>query len=167
MFETKDYVRYGSKGIFQIEDIVRKKDRSGKLKDWYVLHNNQSDVETSVLTLADNDTIRKIMTEKEVKKLIEQIPEIPSAWIEDKSKRFLQFQDMLNSGSMYQLIQLLKTVYEAKEIKDLAGKQISERDKDFYKSAELLLSEEISVCLHMKKEDVPEYIRKCISSNSK
>lgn len=158
MYEVNDYVSYGAKGIFQIKDVLMKKGKSGQKEQWYVLYSLKDGIETSVTTPSSNEAIRKILSKEAIEKLIREIPSLETVWSENKTIRYQLFQGMLESGSIRKLAQLSKTISLVKEEKEVCGKQLAEKDKEYLHRAERLMFEEISVSIHIKQDKVLDYV---------
>ena len=50
MFQIGDEISYTNKGIFQVKEIINKRNRKREVESWYVLHSINNDVETSITT---------------------------------------------------------------------------------------------------------------------
>lgn len=158
MYKIGDYVRYGAKGIFKIEDIIKKQDQHGKQQTWYVLNSMRDGIETSVVTLVDNDHIRKILDKPAIQHLLDEMPNLATIWDENKIVRYQKFHEIIESGSIYKLAQLAKTIYVIHKEKELCGKQLAQKDKEYLEQAQQLLFEEISLSYHIQEEDVLDMI---------
>ena len=144
MIEEGSYVRYGSNGIFKVVEIIRQRSMDGVVEDWYKLASDKGGVTTSISTKATNPSIRPVLTQKEIIKLIHEMPNIPDIWCDDKRLRMDQYRAVMDSNDMYELVQIIKSIYLAKQKKESDGKHLSEKDKEVFDNAEQLLFEEIS-----------------------
>lgn len=158
MFTSDTYVRYGAKGIFQVQEIIEKKGRHNTREFWYVLHSLKNGIETSVTTPVINTCIRQILDKETIQELIDEIPTLETIWSENKSLRYESFQKVIESGSARKLAQLAKTLYLIRDEKELCGKQIAERDREYLKRAEDLLFEEISMVFDIQQSEVKDLI---------
>lgn len=158
MNQVSEYVRYGSNGIFCVEDIRKRTGKDGVMSDWYILRSHKDGVDTSVMTPVDNALIRPIMSKKEIVSLIDEMPEIPELWFEDKRQRFDCFQTILESGSVYELVQMIKSIYHMRQLKEEEGKHLSDKDRDMFTFAESLFFDEVSISYDIKKEEVLDFI---------
>ena len=86
------------------------------------------------------------------------MPTLETVWSDDRHVREDRFEKMLNSGDIRQWATMSKTIYEMKKQKEINKKNISERDKFFFDRGENLLFDEISLCLHIKRDDVHDFI---------
>ena len=58
MFKEKDYVRYGSRGIFQVEQIIKKELKPRHPETCYVLSSVYG-IHTQIVTPASNPQLRR------------------------------------------------------------------------------------------------------------
>ena len=158
MLKVNDYVRYGAKGVFQIKEIQKRRNKENKKVDFYVLYNNTDGVETKIVTPAKNDSIRKVMSKEDALSLIQNMEHIEIIWDNNKRTRDDLFREMLTSGNMTKIAQLLKSIHFTRLEKIKEGKDISQRDKEVYNNAENLLFEELSVCFDISKNEVLDLI---------
>ena len=158
MFQIGDEISYTNKGIFQVKEIINKRNRKREVESWYVLHSINNDVETSITTPVTNPNLRLMMSKEDILQLIEDMPTLETVWSDDRHVREDRFEKMLNSGDIRQWATMSKTIYEMKKQKEINKKNISERDKFFFDRGENLLFDEISLCLHIKRDDVHDFI---------
>lgn len=158
MSYVNEYVRYGSNGIFRIEDIRKRTNQDGVIEDWYILSSHKEGVDTSVMTPVSNAAIRPVLTREEIIRLIKEMPCIPSIWSDDKRERCAHFKAILNSNNVYELIQMIRSIYLMRKKKESEGKRLSDQDKGMFMDAENLLFEEISISYDINKEDVADFI---------
>ena len=86
MFKEKDYVRYGSRGIFQVEQIIKKELKPRHPETCYVLSSVYG-IHTQIVTPASNPQLRRVMNREEIDRMIDEMPLLESDWIDDKRKR--------------------------------------------------------------------------------
>lgn len=158
MLKVNDYVRYGAKGVFQIVEIQKRRNKDNKKSNWFVLYNNCDGVDTKIVTPADNPTLRKIMSKEEALDLIRKMEDMEIIWDNNKRTRDETFHEILASSDMNKMAQLMKSIYFTRYEKLQEGKDISQRDKDVYNNAEKLLFEELSISLGIPKNEVLDFI---------
>lgn len=158
MFNIDEYVRYGAKGVFQVKEIIKKKNMQNKTTSYYVLCSNFDGLNTKIITPVDNNTLRAIISKKEVLQLIDAMPSVEVTWNEDKRLRENGFKEILASGQLKSLAQMIKSIHFTQQDKLKINKDISESDKQLFKNAENLLFEEISVSCEIKKDEVLDFI---------
>lgn len=160
MFEIGDYVMKTSNGVCHIDDIT-KINMSGvdKNKLYYVLtpvEGKKSTLYVSVDTAPQN--IRHALTSDEAMKVINEIPQIEEAWIENDKVREQQYKEAVRSGSPEALIGILKTIYSRKKQRENLGKKNTAVDERYFKQAENLLYAEIAFALGKNKEDISKIV---------
>ncbi len=160
MFEVGDYVMKTSKGVCHIDDITRL-DMAGIDKDklYYVmtpLDGKGSTLYVSVETAPNN--IRAAMTKPEAEEIIDAIPSIEAAWIENDKLREQCYKDAVRSGSPEALIGIIKTIYSRKKMREDQGKKNTAVDERYFKQAEELLYAEIAFALGKDKDEICDYI---------
>lgn len=158
MFKINDYVRYGAKGVFQIKEIQKRRDKDNKKVDYYVLYSNTDGVETKIITPAKNESIRKVMSREDALSLIGEMENLEIVWDANKRTRDELFREMLTSGNLTKIVQLIKSIHFMRLEKIKEGKDISQKDKEVYNNAENLLFEEFSVCFNISKNQVLDVI---------
>lgn len=164
MFQKDDYLRYGAKGIFQVDDIVKRRDKNNKKTSWYVLLSHSNGVRTKILTPVENDELCNILSKDEAHQLIDEVPTLETIWNDNKHQREDTFKKILSSGKTRDLVQMIKSIHLAREEKLKEKKDISERDKEFFKNAENILFEEISISCGIEKDNVMNFINSKLSS---
>lgn len=118
MFQIGDEISYTNKGIFQVKEIINKRNRKREVESWYVLHSINNDVETSITTPVTNPNLRLMMSKEDILQLIEDMPTLETVWSDDRHVREDRFEKMLNSGDIRQWATMSKTIYEMKKQKD-------------------------------------------------
>ena len=118
MFSIGDYVMKTSKGVCHIDDITHL-DMAGIDKDklYYVMtpiDGKGSTLYVSVETA--QDSIRAAMTKGEAETVIDAIPSIEEAWVENDKLREQCYKDAVRSGSPEALIGIIKTIGVSPEL---------------------------------------------------
>ena len=154
MFKVKNYVLYNY-NVCKIKEITKIKD-----VNYYVLVpiTDESLIIKAPVT-QEGINIRPLLTKKEVKQLIDKIPNIklidaPDHKIEQEYKRYL------NSGNREDLISIIKTTYERNKKRKESGKKAGEKDSIYFNLAEKSLYSEISIVLKLSIEKAKEYVVK-------
>ena len=119
MFQIGDEISYTNKGIFQVKEIINKRNRKREVESWYVLHSINNDVETSITTPVTNPNLRLMMSKEDILQLIEDMPTLETVWSDDRHVREDRFEKMLNSGDIRQWATMSKTIYEMKKQKEI------------------------------------------------
>lgn len=156
MFKEKDYVRYGSRGIFQVWTVIKKELKPRHPETCYVLSSRYGH-HTQIVTPASNPQRgrvepRRNRSDDRWKPLLE------SDWIDDKRKREETYRSILEEGDGHKLAQLIISIYSQKQDKLKDRKSLSRTDAEMLERAEDLLHEEISLSFKIKKEEVADYL---------
>lgn len=149
------------------ETVVHKRDIckvTGFLKkyrndtDYYKLQ-VQDDSGVTIYSPSDNahGLLRRPISKKEALALIERIPEIPTVEL-SKLKAAQEYKALVDSGSHADLVRVIKTSYMRREQKEEAHKKAGENDKVYFRLAERILYDELSVALGMTCAQTREYV---------
>ena len=160
MYKKSDYVVY-KHDVCLIKDIKENKTNGNVC---YVM-NPIDDYSLTIEIPIDNKTglLRDIISSKEAKKLIKQIPMIsPIDEISEKNLEF-KYKELLNIGDYESLIKIIKTTYLRNEYRANNKMRISDKDNNYFNLAEKYLYNELSISLNMTIDDVKEYIIRKVS----
>ncbi|MBQ4424853.1 MAG: CarD family transcriptional regulator [Lachnospiraceae bacterium] len=162
MYRIGDTVLYGTDGVCEITDIVSRQ-FNGTARQFYVLKPIYR--KNAVLYLpTDNDKtmekLRYVLTRDEILAAIRRMPELECIWIEHHNDRKDEYQSILRSGDATRMVQLIKTLYERRQILLDSGKKLRAADETCLKDAERLLYEEFSYVLEIPCSEVIPFIRK-------
>lgn len=105
----------------------------------------------------NNPNIKNLMTKEEIKNLIALMPSIPLIDIEDKLLEN-EYKRLYHSGSIEDLIKIIKTTYKRNQERLNHNKKISEKDNKYFTLAENLLYSEIATVFGISLEEAKEYI---------
>lgn len=153
MFKIDSYVVYGG-NVCHVFDI-----RTYNDKKYYVL----KPVEDTSLTVSipiDCNSVRGLISKKEALDLIDRIGFITGISIDNEKMYSNVYKDLFNEGSHESLIKIIKTTYRRNKKRSDDNKKISEMDDVFFKKAERLLYDELSIVLGMSYDDTKEYVIK-------
>ena len=158
MFKIHDSVLYGSMGVCRIVDI-RPQVFNRKEILYYVLK-PENDESSTFYCPVDSDKVRlrKLLSREEVYDLIRVMPDTDTEWIEDDQARQEKFLSILKNGSRRDLVRLIKTIYQHRNLRTLEGKKLHMADKKIMQDAESLLYGEIAHVLKIDREDVLAFI---------
>ena len=152
MFKKNDYVVY-KRNVCKIKEI---KQNHYKGKDYYVL--TPIDDETLTIDIPiENKLIRPIMNKEEAIKLIEKIKDINIIQTNDKIIE-MEYKNLMKSNKMEDLIKIIKTSYLRNDNRKKNGKKITEKDDTYFKAAESILYNELSLSLGMTFDKTKEYV---------
>ena len=152
MFKVKNYVLYNY-NVCKIKEITKIND-----KDYYVLVPiSDESLTIKAPTTQEGINIRPLLTKKEIKKLIEKMPEVDIIDAPDH-KIEQEYKALLNTGNREDLVRIIKTTYLRNKKRQETGKKIGERDSVYFNLAEKSLYSEIAIVLNMKIDKAKEYI---------
>lgn len=159
MFELNEYVTHISGGICQIKEItVLNIPGADKNRTYYVLMPVRGNGST-VFVPTDNDTaMRKIITEDEALKLIDEIPCIEEMTIENEKLRETTYREVIKSCDLRSLVSVLKNLYVRRNKRIEAGKKTTATDDKYFKIAEDNLYSELAFVLGRDKKEMRECI---------
>lgn len=152
MYNIGEYIVY-NKEVCLIKDILKKYIDDN---DYYILK-PISDKSLNIKIPVNNDSIRKIIDKKEAIELIESIPNIDSIEINDKNIENI-YKQYINSGDLKDLVKIIKTAYLRNEDRIKNKRKIGEIDDQYFKKAEKLLYDELSISLNKTFTDTKKYV---------
>ncbi len=161
MFEKGDYVVYPGHGVSVIEDI-RNIQVNGKEQKVYVLRPLKW--ETTVIIPVESLKalgIREVIKPWEadqVLELLSQPEECQSDLTQPWNQRFRQYNEKLNSGSIFEVARVLKELSLIKQYKKL-----SFGEKKIMETALNLLSQELAIAKSAQEEEIKKEIQKRLS----
>ena len=160
MFQIHDMLLYGSRGVYQIDDICEKTFR-GVTKQYYVLKSVRHKGST-IYVPADNKALqkkmRRILSPEEIYRLIKAMPYEDSFWIENESQRKETYRKILSDGNRLDLVRMIKALYQHRQELLAKGKKLHSADDQFFREGERLLYEEFALVLHIRPEQVLPFI---------
>lgn len=160
LFKIGEYVLYKGTGVCRFEDITER-EFGQKVRKYYVLKPLE-EARSTIYVPADSEKslakIRKILSEDEIKAIINEMPKESVDWIEDANERKSRFRDAINSGEPRRLIRTVKSLYSRRQELLKRGKKLNMADAQFMKEAQRLLYDEFAMGLHMKPDEVDSFI---------
>ena len=161
MFNVGDVIIYGTQGVCRIVGIEEKA-ISGAKKNYYVIK-PVNDIGPTIFAPTSNENIlkkmRKLLTEEEINKLIDSMPDEKMVWMSNVNERKELYKALLAGGDHAALIQMIKALYANKKEREAAGKRLHMMDENFFKDAERVLYNEFQYVLKLRsKDDLMAYI---------
>lgn len=158
MFKKGDFVVNTNNGICEISDIVTM-NMSGTNKEYYMLIPITEPTAKVYLPVElATQRIRRAMSKEDALALIESIPEIDEAYIENEKEREKTYKDALNSHDPKRLVGIIKTLYLRKQERVEAGRKNTAVDERYFKLAENHLHNELAFALQIDKTSVKKMI---------
>lgn len=158
MYQIGDLVVYGSMGVCRVDGFSQPDSRDNKqfycLSPLYQPGVVYTPVEPGKIPL------RPVMTAEDASALLEQIPQIGTEVIKERTLQLLsqRYQSVLQSGDSLQLLTLILSVQEKRRQAELQNRRLGMVDERFCRQAERLLFGELAVALSMPIEEVPNCI---------
>lgn len=160
MFEKGELIICGGHGVCRVIDITDNPiDRLDKKRKYYLLEPVFEKTST-IYTPVDNEKIimRRIMNKEEAEKLIAHVREIDVMWVQEEKRREQTYKDALRTYDSRSLMQIIKTLYQRKNMRINEGKKVLSSDEQYLRKAEELLYSEMSLALSIPKDQVSAYI---------
>lgn len=164
MFKIDDMVIHISSGVCKVEDI-RDENLTGDRKKYYILHPVEAKM-SSILYIpvdASNKRVRKLLSEEEIRTLIQDSRNEQVEWIENHTLRKTVYQEILFSDNTCRIMAMIVCLYHHREEVLRRGKKFSVADEELLEEAQKKIHQEFSYALSMKEEEIPMYISKQLS----
>ena len=159
-YEIGDFVSKPVTGICKIEDILYldpKGEKEGKL--YYLIKPVEDEKEKIYVPVASTTSgLRLCLTKVEAWKLIDRIPEIPTAWTNNERLREQKYKDAVKANDPEALVAIIKMIYQRKQERLAQGRKCTATDTKYFEIAENLLYRELGVALGKSKQEVCETI---------
>lgn len=167
MFEVGEYIVYGVKGVYRIEDITHI-DISGVDKNrlYYVLA-PIGENGGRIYAPTDNRKVmmRKVISKEEANQLIEELPQIELLWVPDDKQREARYKEALGTCDYRAWVSIVKTLYLRKQERVAQGKKVTSLDERYMRTAENELYSELALTLGIPKAQMESYIKEQLAKN--
>ncbi len=160
MFEVGDFVVKANNGICRVDEIGHL-DISSVNKErlyFFLTPLNETNTKLYVPTDREDNGLRKVITEDEAWKFIDNIPEIDEAWISDDKQREQKYKEAIQSCDPRRLMSIIKSMYARMQKRMAQGKKNTSIDEHFFKIAENNLYTELAFAIGKNKEDMQNII---------
>lgn len=156
MYKIGDYIVKPAKGICKVEDILHLDMPGVDKKRMYYLLIPTNDVSGKIYMPTDSkDThVRKVISAKEARELIDQIPKIKELEVTNDKMREQTYSDAVKSGDPHQLIAVIKTLYIRRKKREQMGRKSTAVDERYFALAEDTLYSELEVALEKDHEEI-------------
>lgn len=156
--EIGDYVASVANGVCQIEETVEQ-DWMGEKRLYFVL-NPINEKGSKVYVPVDNaaQRIRNVMTEKEAKDFIAQIPTIEPLRVANEKFCEKEYKEAIYSGNPRTIVSAIKTIRGRIEEKEAIGKKAVSVDERYSKLGMHLLHSELAFALQCDETEVLDKI---------
>ena len=154
-FDIGEYVSYGINGMCNIEDIRPMQLSQSVEKMMYYILRPESNPKSTIFVPVNNQKLvskmREPMTKDEINAMLVRM--------KDRTLEWESFHEILNNGVNQDLILMIRCLHRKRQELVQLGKKLPARDSNTLKTAERLVEEEFAHVLHIKCEEVSDYIR--------
>ena len=162
-FDIGEYVSYGINGMCNIEDIRPMQLSQSVEKMMYYILRPESNPKSTIFVPVNNQKLvskmREPMTKDEINAMLVRMKDRTLEWDKDVRFRTESFHEILNNGVNQDLILMIRCLHRKRQELVQLGKKLPARDSNTLKTAERLVEEEFAHVLHIKCEEVSDYIR--------
>ena len=162
-FDIGEYVSYGINGMCNIEDIRPMQLSQSVEKMMYYILRPESNPKSTIFVQVNNQKLvskmREPMTKDEINAMLVRMKDRTLEWEKDVRFRTESFHEILNNGVNQDLILMIRCLHRKRQELVQLGKKLPARDSNTLKTAERLVEEEFAHVLHIKCEEVSDYIR--------
>lgn len=162
-FDIGEYVSYGINGMCNIEDIRPMQLSQSVEKMMYYILQPESNPKSTIFVPVNNQKLvskmRELMTKDEINAMLVRMKDRTLEWEKDVRFRTESFHEILNNGVNQDLILMIRCLHRKRQELVQLGKKLPARDSNTLKTAERLVEEEFAHVLHIKCEEVSDYIR--------
>ncbi|MCI1723362.1 MAG: CarD family transcriptional regulator [Lachnospiraceae bacterium] len=158
MLKINDSVMHRTSGVCRVK-AIREDDLGAGRQQYYVLEPTYDKGMTIYIpTSKEHDQLRRLLTAREIKSLIENVSGQENVWISDDRKRRQYYRDVLKSDDPQKLICLISTLYQKKNEREKEGKKFYAEDQGIMEEAEKILHGEIAFVMDIEPDEVVSYI---------
>ena len=162
-FDIGEYVSYGINGMCNIEDIRPMQLSQCVEKMMYYILRPESNPKSTIFVPVNNQKLvskmRELMTKDEINAMLVRMKDRTLEWEKDVRFRTESFHEILNNGVNQDLLLMIRCLHRKRQELVQLGKKLPARDSNTLKTAERLVEEEFAHVLHIKCEEVSDYIR--------
>ena len=162
-FDIGEYVSYGINGMCNIEDIRPMQLSQSVEKMMYYILRPESNPKSTIFVPVNNQKLvskmRELMTKDEINAMLVRMKDRTLEWEKEVRFRTESFHEILNNGVNQDLILMIRCLHRKRQELVQLGKKLPARDSNTLKTAERLVEEEFAHVLHIKCEEVSDYIR--------
>ena len=162
-FDIGEYVSYGINGMCNIEDIRPMQLSQSVEKMMYYILRPESNPKSTIFVPVNNQKLvskmRELMTKDEINAMLVRMKDRTLEWEKDVRFRTESFHEILSNGVNQDLILMIRCLHRKRQELVQLGKKLPARDSNTLKTAERLVEEEFAHVMHIKCEEVSDYIR--------
>ncbi|MGN0150908.1 MAG: CarD family transcriptional regulator [Wujia sp.] len=160
MFDIGDYIVYGHNGICQVVDITHPDIAGSDSSRLYYVLIPEKLRDSKLFCPADNDKIalRKIISEDEAQKIIEESKTIEPLVISNERMRDDSYKNAMKSHDLRQCVRVIKSLLIRKKEREENGKKVTATDERYLKQAEEELYSELAIATGRDWENIRDII---------
>lgn len=155
MLKQGDVVVYKCKGMYEVQEIgTLNFSFVDRKKQYYTLQSMDNDRDKVYSPVDDNTNIRRPMTKEEAMKLIENVDDVETLWIQNEKMREQEYKKCIATYEPERWVQVLKTLYSRTRKRG----SITSMDKKYQQLLEHVLYAELSYILEIPVNKVESFI---------
>ena len=160
MYQTGDYIVYGTRGVCQIKNIGTLDIPGAAKEKLYYTLSPCSSAASTVYTPVEQETmtLRPVMNRDEALTLIDSIPEIGELIVRNEKMREQVYRDAIKTGDNRELIRVIRTVYSRGRSRLAEGKKATVSDEKYSRIAGENLYGELAISLSMDRNEVERIV---------
>lgn len=162
-YEVGDNVMYSGNGICKISDIRSEKFTGLDEKLYYVMDPIFEKGARFFLPVGNASRLRPLLTDRDIRAIIEKTENLDADWISDDSRRAEVFEAILQSGDIAKALWLVKILHLHKRAVHSQNKKFHACDEAALVKAEKTIIEEFAFVLGLEKGEVIPYITQYIA----
>lgn len=166
MFQIGERVRYGTEGVCTVVEI-REMKVSHQRARYYVLQPVNREGATVFVPL-DNEALvakmRTLLSAQQIEQMLAHVAQEEPLWVENPVDRKAEFGRILLSGDRYELLRMIRSLYETRRTLGSRGRRLRAADEQLLRDAERAINDEFAAVLGIPPREVPEYIRSKIAA---
>ncbi|RGZ96510.1 CarD family transcriptional regulator [Ruminococcus bromii] len=155
MYSIGEIVLYGSNGVCEITEITTKKIGKDSI-EYYVLKPVCSDSSTLFVPTQNEmlvSRMRVVLSSDEIKDILSQKTD-NEIWIDNKAERCEKIKEIISGGDCMKLVELIRRMHFHSKLQLKKCRRLHITDERFLKEAEKMVCDEVSVVLHIDRNDV-------------
>lgn len=159
-YSIGDTVLYGSDGVCKIDGVSEKK-IGRETFSYYILKPIYDEKSTIYVPVGNKkliDKMKRILSECEIYAAIDEAKNSPAEWQSDDTARKEHFKEVIDSGSISEIIKLIRILYLRKRELAACGKKLRVTDEIILKECEKILFDEFALVLKIKRNQVQEFL---------
>ena len=168
VFQLGETVMHPTEGVCSIEEL-KQMSFSKQQRLYYILKPIAEKSSSTVYLPVNrgNHTLRRLLTQETILKLIREAANDEPLWISDNKQRKECFTRILTEGDHVKMIRLIQELHEHRALREQEGKKNCAADEHILAEAEKRLHQEFSHVLHMTLEETVAFIRQNLQASLK